>query len=231
LRLLVAEDEKDLLKALTCILKHNNYSVDGVSNGQDALDYALSGNYDGIILDIMMPKMDGLTVLRSLRSGGVRTPVLMLTARSQTCDLVEGLNAGADDYLRKPFIMDEFLARVNALIRRGAQFIPSEMVFGNISLDRSTFELCGPLSNVRLINKEFQMMELLIRRSGRLISTEQFMDMVWGFESEAELNVVWAYISYLRRKLEAVGANVEISLIRGQGYILSLKDQKEGPVK
>ena len=221
MRLLLAEDEKELSKALCAILKHNNYSVDAVFDGQDALDYGLDENYDGIILDLMMPKKNGLEVLEELRKAGISTPVLILTAKSQIEDKIVGLDKGADDYLTKPFATGELLARVRAMTRRKSEFTPNLMTFGNLSLNRETFELSTPTGSVRLGNKEFQMLELLMDNPGRLISTEQFMERIWGYETEAEINVVWVYISYIRKKLAGLGANVEIKATRGVGYSLA----------
>ena len=223
MRLLLAEDEKELSKALCAILKHNNYSVDPVFNGQDALDYGLCENYDGIILDIMMPKMNGLDVLKELRAKGVSTPVLMLTAKAEVDDRILGLDLGADDYLTKPFSMGELLARIRAITRRKSEFSPNVLSSGNVSLNRETFELTADGNSVRLGNKEFQMMEMLMSNPGRLISTEQFMERIWGYETEAEINVVWVYISYLRKKLSNLNANVEIKAVRGVGYTLEEK--------
>ena len=223
MRLLLAEDEKELSKALCAILKHNNYSVDPVFNGQDALDYGLCENYDGIILDIMMPKMNGLDVLKELRAKGVSTPVLMLTAKAEVDDRILGLDLGADDYLTKPFSMGELLARIRAVTRRKSEFSPNLLSSGNVSLNRETFELTADGNSVRLGNKEFQMMEMLMSNPGRLISTEQFMERIWGYETEAEINVVWVYISYLRKKLSNLSANVEIKAVRGVGYTLEEK--------
>lgn len=220
MRLLLAEDEADLSKALCAILKHNNYSVDPVFNGQDALDYGLCENYDGIILDIMMPKKNGLEVLKELRDNGVSTPVLILTAKSEVDDKIVGLDAGADDYLTKPFAMGELLARIRALTRRKAEFSPNLLTIGNLSLNRESFELSVGEEAIRLGNKEFQMIEMLMSNPGRLISTEQFMERIWGYETEAEINVVWVYISYLRKKLTTLGANLEIKAVRGVGYTL-----------
>jgi len=220
MRVLVADDEPEMTIVLEALLQRERYSTDVVYNGQDALDYALAENYDCLILDIMMPKLDGIQVLQTLRAKNISTPVLLLTAKSQVEDRVAGLDSGADDYLPKPFDNREFIARVRALTRRGGAYTPSVLTAGNAELDCSTFELkCGSAC-VRLGNKEFQMLELLMRQKGRLISTEQFMEHIWGYDSEAEINVVWAYISYLRRKLEAVGANVRIAARRGQGYLL-----------
>ncbi len=220
MRLLLAEDEKELSKALCAVLKHNNYSVDPVFNGQDALDYGLCENYDAIILDIMMPKKNGLEVLKELRSQGVDTPVIILTAKSETDDKILGLDTGADDYLTKPFSMGELLARIRALTRRKSEFSPNLLTIGNLSLNRETFELSVGDNSLRLGNKEFQMLELLMSSPGRLISTEQFMEKIWGYETEAEINVVWVYISYLRKKLASLGAKLEIKAVRGVGYTL-----------
>ena len=220
MRILVADDEPEMTMVLEALLNREHYSVDVVFDGQDALDFGLSTNYDCIVLDIMMPKLDGIQTLQALRAKKVATPVLLLTAKSQVEDRVAGLNSGADDYLPKPFDNREFIARVRALTRRGGEYTPTALTAGNVTLDCAAFELkCGG-SRVRLGNREFQMLELLMRQEGRLISTEQFMEHIWGCDSEAEINVVWAYISYLRRKLEAVGANVRIVARRGQGYPL-----------
>lgn len=220
MRILVADDEPEMTMVLEALLRRENYSVDVVHNGQDALDYGLADNYDCLVLDIMMPQKDGIQVLRALRDQNVSTPVLLLTAKSQVEDRIAGLDCGADDYLAKPFHNGEFLARVRALTRRGRVFTPSVLAAGNVLLDCSNFELqCGG-SAIRLGSKEFQMLELLMRQQGRVISAEQFMERVWGYDSEAEISVVWAYISYLRRKLEAVGADVRIATRRGFGYLL-----------
>ena len=222
MRLLLAEDEAELSKALVTILKHNNYSVDAVYNGTDALKAGLSGNYDGIILDIMMPGLDGMSVLRSLRAEGVSSPVLILTARGELEDKIEGLDAGADDYLPKPFQMGELLARIRAMTRRKSEFAPGVLSYGNITLDRAAYKLvCGDVS-VHLGNKEFQMLEMLMSNPGRLIPTEEFMERIWGNDSESEINVVWVYISYLRKKLSQCGAAVEIKAARGVGYTLTV---------
>ena len=220
MRILVADDEPEMTMVLEDLLRREHYSVDVVHDGQDALDYGLAENYDCLVLDVMMPKLDGIQVLRALRAGNIDTPVLLLTAKGQVEDRVIGLDSGADDYLPKPFDNRELTARVRALTRRGGEYTPSVLTAGNVTLDCSTFEIkCGS-AGIRLGNKEFQMLELLMRQKGRLISTEQFMEHIWGYDSDAEINVVWAYISYLRRKLEAVGANVRIAARRGQGYLL-----------
>ena len=189
MRLLIAEDERELANALAAILKHSHYSVDAVYDGEDALDYALTQNYDGIILDIMMPKRDGLSVLEELRRQEMDTPVLLL-------------------------------ARIRAMTRRKSAFTPDVLSFGNIRLDRQNFELSGDTASLRLSNKEFQMMEMLMRSPGQVISAEQFMERIWGYDTEAEINVVWVYISYLRKKLAALAASVSIRATRGLGYSL-----------
>lgn len=223
MRLLLAEDEKELSRALVAILKHNNYSVDAVYDGLDAYNWAKAENYDGIILDIMMPKMDGIEVLRKIRSEGVDVPVLLLTAKSDVDDRITGLDSGADDYLTKPFAMGELLARIRAMTRRKTELSSNTLEFGNITLSRENFELTGPEGVQRLGNKEYQMLETMMMNPKRLISTERFMEKIWGYDSNAEINVVWVYISYLRKKLTAVGANVVIKASRGMGYSLEEK--------
>ena len=220
MRLLLAEDEQELSRALVTVLKKNNYSVDAVYNGQDALDYIEAGNYDGAILDIMMPKMDGITVLKKVRAEGISIPILMLTAKAEIDDRVTGLDAGADDYLTKPFSMKELLARIRAMTRRQNDTTDSVLKFGNITLDRATYILSSGKDSLKLANKEFQMLEMLMVNPGQVISAEQFMDKIWGYDSEAEQNVVWVYISYIRKKLTAIGANVVIKAARGLGYSL-----------
>ena len=220
MRLLLAEDEKELSNALVTILKHNNYSVDAVYDGLEALDYLKAENYDGAILDIMMPKMDGLTVLKKLRESGSDLPVLMLTAKSEIDDKVTGLDSGADDYLTKPFATKELLARIRSMTRRQAEVTDNILRYGNLKLDRATFELSADSGQFRLANKEFQMMEMLMTNPKVLISTDRFMEKIWGYDSEAEINVVWVYISYLRKKLSAIGANAVIKASRGAGYSL-----------
>lgn len=220
MRLLLAEDEKALSKALKTILERNNYSVDAVYDGQEALDYLEFGQYDGIILDIMMPKIDGISVLKNIRSKGNLVPVIMLTAKSDVDDKVQGLDCGANDYLTKPFQAKELLARIRAMTRTNIMQASSKLKFGNITLDQSTFELSTINGSVRLANKEFQMLELLMSNPHNLISSERFMEKIWGYDSEAELNVVWVYISYLRKKLTALGANVQIKAARNTGYFL-----------
>ena len=222
MRLLLAEDERELSEALVTVLRRNNYSVDAVYDGQAALDYLEAAEYDGAILDIMMPKMDGITVLRRIREQGNAVPVLLLTAKTEVDDRVTGLDAGADDYLGKPFAMKELLARIRAMTRRQPEIPRNVLEFGNLILDRATFELkCGK-EFIRLANKEFQMLEMLMSNPGQIISTDRFMEKVWGYDSETEINVVWVYISYLRKKLSAVKADVQIKAVRNQGYSLEL---------
>lgn len=206
--------------AVAEILRHKNYLVDAVYDGQEAMDYIMNETYDGIILDVMMPKMSGIQVLSAIRKKGISTPVMLLTAKGEVSDKVEGLNEGADDYLAKPFAMPELVARVGALVRRSGSFIPDELTVGNIRLNRSSYELSSPNGDIRLSKKEYLMMEMLMQNKERPISTESFMTRVWGYESEAEMNVVWVYISYLRKKLAALNANIQISALRGRGYVL-----------
>ncbi|MCI6277715.1 MAG: response regulator transcription factor [Clostridium sp.] len=222
MRLLIAEDEKELSDALCAILKHNNYSVDAVYNGQDAIDYIDGGNYDGAILDIMMPKVDGITVVQRIRDKGNMIPVLMLTAKSEIDDRVKGLDAGADDYLTKPFAAKELLARIRAMTRRQSEITQSVIEAGNITLNRLTYEISSSSGVFRLANKEFQMMEMFMVNMGQIISTELFMEKIWGYDSESEINVVWVYISYLRKKLSALEANIKIKAVRNKGYILEV---------
>lgn len=223
MRILLAEDEKALSKALVTILQRNNYSVDAVYNGQSALDYLENGNYDIVILDIMMPKIDGLTVLKTVRKKGNLTPILLLTAKSEVDDKVEGLDAGANDYLAKPFHAKELLARIRAITRTQMGITNSKLTMGNVMLDQASFEISTPVGSYRLSNKEFQIFELMMSNPNQLISSERFLEKIWGYDSEAEINVVWVYISYLRRKLSALHANLQIKSIRNSGYLLELK--------
>lgn len=219
MRILLAEDEIALAKALVKIFESNNYSIDAVHDGQDALDYLEAGNYDVAVLDIMMPKVDGITVLRKLRESGSDMPVLMLTAKSEIDDKVLGLDSGADYYLTKPFDAKELLAAVRAITRSGGE-VDTKLSFGNITLDRASFELSAPGGSVKLANKEFQMMELLMSKPGNIVSVDKFMDHIWGYDTDTESNVVWVYVSYLRKKLTAVGADVKIKASRNAGYSL-----------
>lgn len=219
MKLLLAEDELSLSRALVHILEKNNYSVDSVYNGQDALDYLENGNYDAVILDIMMPCIDGITVLKKLRSNGNQIPILILSAKSEIDDKVLGLDSGANDYLTKPFDSKELLARIRTMTR-SVQAVDSKLTYGNITLDRATYELSSTTDNFRLANKEFQMMELLMSNPRQLVPTERFFEKIWGYDSDAELNVVWVYISYLRKKLTALHANIQIKATRNAGYSL-----------
>lgn len=219
MKLLLAEDERSLSRVIIKILEKNNYTAEAVYNGKDALAYLESGDYDAAILDIMMPEMDGITVLKKLRAKGNRIPVIMLTAKSEIDDKVLGLDSGANDYLTKPFDTKELLARIRAMTRSQTA-ADSKMSFGNISLDRATFELSSPTGSFRLANKEFQMLEILMSNPGHLFSTERLMDRIWGSDSNAEINVVWVYISYLRKKLKALHADIQITAIRNAGYSL-----------
>ena len=222
MRLLFAEDEKSLSKAVTAILKNNNFSVDTVFDGQEALDYLDTENYDGVILDVMMPKVDGFTVLKKMRAAGNKTPVLMLTAKSDIEYRVLGLDSGANDYLTKPFAMQELLARIRAMTRSASTQSDSKMTIGNITLDSVSYELIGPGGNFKLSNKEYQMLEMLLKNPRKVISADLFMDRIWGFDSDSELNVVWVYISYLRKKLSSIQSNVQIKAKRGVGYYLEV---------
>lgn len=220
MRLLFAEDEKALSKALTAILERNHYTVDAVYDGQSALDYLDTDNYDGVILDIMMPEVDGLSVLKRIRHQGNLVPVLLLTAKSEVDDKVQGLDAGANDYLAKPFDSKELLARIRAMTRAQTAQTSSKIKIGNVTLDRASYELSTPAGSFRLANKEFQMLELLMSNPHQIISSERFMEKIWGYDSEAEINVVWVYISYLRKKLTALHADVSIKATRNVGYSL-----------
>lgn len=219
MRILLADDEVSLTKALVHILEKNNFSAEAVYNGEDALAYLESGCYDAAILDVMMPKMDGIEVLKKLREKGITTPVLMLTAKSEIDDKVEGLDSGANDYLTKPFDTRELLARLRVLTRAN-QVPDTKLIFGNITLDRANFTLSSPSGNFRLANKEFQMMELFMSNPQNLLSTERLMEKVWGYESNSEINVIWVYMSYLRKKLLSLNADIQIKSYRNSGYAL-----------
>lgn len=220
MKLLFAEDELAMSEAVMDILTYHNYSVDAVYNGNDALDYALVEKYDGIILDITMPGKDGFTVLRELRNAGIHTPVLLLTAKSEVENRIYGLNIGADDYLPKPFVMDELLARVKAMLRRREEYTPDTLCCGNVTLNTGRMTLSGPTQSFSLSRLEYQLMELLMLNQGISFSSEKLLERVWGYETDAEVGTVWVYISYLRKKLSALGATVEIISKRGIGYML-----------
>lgn len=219
MRILIAEDEKALSKVLVKIFEKNNYSVDSVDNGADAIDYIEAGNYDVVVLDVMMPKADGITVLKKIRAEGNQVPVLILSAKSEIDDKVLGLDSGANYYLTKPFDTKELLAIIRAITR--TQFSEDTKIrLGNLTLDRATFELSSPAGSFRLANKEFQMLEMFMVNPGCVISAEKFMEKIWGFDTEAEVNVVWVYISYLRKKLAALNADVQIKALRNAGYLM-----------
>ena len=220
MRLLLAEDERSLSRAVTVLLRKNHYEVDPVYDGEEALDYLSTGNYDGAILDIMMPKADGIEILRRLRAGGSRLPVLLLTAKGEVEDKVLGLDSGANDYLTKPFAAQELLARIRAMTRDQTAQTTSRLQVGNVTLDRATFQLSTPTGSLQLADKEFQMLEMLLCNPRQVLSKERFLEKIWGYDSEADSSVVWVYISYLRKKLSALHANVRIQARRNVGYCL-----------
>ena len=222
MRVLIAEDEIATAKALQLLLEREKYTVDIVHNGIDAWDYASSVPYDVIVLDIMMPGMDGLEVLRRIRKQRMTTPILLLTAKAEIEDRVTGLNAGADDYLPKPFASVELIARVKALSRRSEAYTDSVRQIGNLSLDGNRYELSVGSNRIRLTNKEYQLMELFSAHPGFVFSTEHLMDRIWGYDTDSEVDVVWTHIGFLRKKLKTLGANVEIRTIRGAGYALEV---------
>ena len=218
MRILLAEDEKSLSRALVVILQKNNYSVNAVDNGLDALDYASVGNYDCIVLDIMMPKLDGISVLKEIRSRRLSVPVLMLTAKSEIDDKVLGLDSGANDYLTKPFDTKELLARIRVLTRAGSSQTGSLLTFGNTRLNQSTYQLSTETGSVELSNKEYQMLEMLFMNPGNILSSELFIEHIWGLESDTETNTIWVYISNLRKKMQSIKSNVAIKAVRNMGY-------------
>ena len=223
MRILLAEDDRDLNNAVKTLLTRSGYQVDAVLDGEEALDYVRAEAYDGIILDWMMPRKDGVEALRQMRAEGIKTPCLLLTARDAVEDRVTGLDAGADDYLPKPFDVQELLARVRAMLRRREAFIPDVIQFEDLALDKGTGELrCGDRS-VRLSGKTFQMMILFMENPHILFSVQQLMDKVWGWDAEAEINVVWVNISTLRKKLAELDTQAEIRVHRGTGYSLEKK--------
>ncbi len=222
MKLLYAEDEISMSEAVVDILSYHKYVVDAVYDGADALDYALSEHYDGIILDIMMPKKDGLEVLQTLRQKGISTPVLLLTAKAEVEDRIQGLDLGADDYLPKPFAMGELLARVRAMLRRKDMFTPDILRCGNLSLNLQSYVLSSNTQSVVLPKLEYRLMEILMLNRGIYLSTEDLLVKVWGYNTDAELGVVWVYISYLRKRLQALKANVIISARRNVGYTLEV---------
>lgn len=223
MRLLIAEDEKDLAEALEVFFEKNQFTVDTVFNGQDAYDYGATGDYDAIILDVMMPKRNGIEVLRQLRAEGLKTPIMMLTAKGEKDDRITGFDAGADDYLPKPFAPDELLSRVRAMMRRFDNYKPSVLVYEDISLDCNSGVLCCGKNETRLSGREFQVMELFMRAPRVVFSAEKIMERVWGWDSDAEINVVWVHISNLRKKLKSIGSAASIYANRGLGYTLEVR--------
>ncbi len=220
MRLLIAEDELDLAEALTVFFEKNKFSVDAVNDGFSAYEYGLSGEYDAIILDVMMPKMNGIEVLTKLRQDGIKTPIMMLTAKGQKDDRILGFNQGADDYLPKPFEPDELICRVRAILRRGGEYKPTELTFEDITLNQDTGILKCGTKEVRLSGREFQMMELFMRSPKVVFSADRIMEKIWGWDSEAEINVVWVHISNLRKKIKSIGSKVSLYANRGLGYML-----------
>lgn len=224
MRLLLAEDEKSLSHALITILEKSHYSVDAVYDGQEALEYLESEAYDGLILDIMMPKVDGITVLKTIRKQGNKIPVLILSAKSEIEDKVDGLDAGANDYLAKPFDARELLARIRVITRVNTESNDSLIRFGHVTLNRKTYVLKGEKAEFKLANKEFQMMELLMANPHQVLSTDRIFEKIWGYESDTEINIVWVYIAYLRKKLVKMHADIEIKAHRNVGYSVELKE-------
>ncbi len=223
MKLLLAEDERDLADALTVLLERNKYIVDTVYNGRDAYEYASTGEYDGVILDIMMPQLTGLQVVTRLREDGVTTPVMLLTAKGQKDDRITGFDAGADDYLPKPFATDELLARIRALLRRSGDYKSTVLALGTLSLDCGSGVLSDTGGSARLSGREFQIMELFMRSPSMIISADLIIERVWGWESDTEVCSVWVHISNLRKKLRSIDSAVEINAVRGMGYVLEAK--------
>ena len=223
MKLLVAEDDPKLLKSLVHILEHNRFSVDGVSNGEDALEYGQTGEYDGLILDIMMPGLDGLQVLQTLRRNGIKTPALFLTARTEISQRVEGLDVGADDYLPKPFSTAELLARIRAMLRRKDTYLPDLLAIGSVILNRSTYQLVFQDKIQTLSGKEFQILEMMMQAPGTIIPTDRFITHLWGWDTNVDTSIVWVHISNLRKKISDIGAPMEIRFIRNAGYVLEVK--------
>lgn len=219
MKILLAEDEVSMARAIVRILEKSNYHADAVYNGVDAVNYLTTGDYDAAILDVMMPGMDGIAVLKTIREKGIKIPIIMLTAKAEVEDKVMGLDSGANDYLTKPFDAKELLARIRAMTRSTIS-ADSRICYGNITLDRATFTLSSPSGSFALANKEFQMMEILLSNPTHVVSTERFLEKIWGYETDAEVNVVWVYISYLRKKLLALQANIQIKSARNAGYSL-----------
>ena len=222
MRILIAEDDPKLLKSLVHIFELNNYAVDGVDNGVDAFDFAFSGEYDGLILDIMMPGIDGVTLLKKLRSIGITTPALFLTAKTEIYQKIEGLDAGADDYLPKPFSTGELLARVRAMLRRKDNFTPDLLTFEALSLNCSTYELVYQNKTQSLSGKEFQIMEMLMQNPTAILSADQLITHIWGWNTNVDTSVIWVHISNIRKKIDLLGASVSIKFVRNAGYTLEV---------
>lgn len=223
MRILIVEDEKHLAEAVAQILKRQNYTVDVVHNGEDGLDYGLSGIYDLIVLDIMLPKMNGIDILKNLRKEGIFTPVILLTAKGDISDRVIGLDSGADDYLPKPFATEELLARIRALSRRKADIqMEDDLSFGDIKLNPATLMLSREEQQIKLTLRESELMEYLMIRKGLITSKELIIEKLWGYDSEAEHNNVEVYISFLRKKLQFLKSNVVVTTTRGVGYSLEV---------
>lgn len=220
MRILIAEDDPKLLKSLVHIFELNHYLADGADNGTDAFDLAASGEYDGLVLDVMMPGTDGVTLLKKLRSKGITTPALFLTARTEIDQRIEGLDAGADDYLPKPFSTGELLARVRAMLRRRDNFIPDMLSFSDLSLNRSTYELVYEGKAQALSGKEFQVIEMLMQRAGTIVTAEQLITHIWGWDTNVDTSVIWVHISNIRKKIDSLFAPVSIKFVRGVGYTL-----------
>lgn len=220
MRILVVEDERDLNRIICKRLAAAGYSTDACYDGREALDYLEGTDYDAAIFDVMMPRMDGFTALRRMRERGDKTPIMMLTARGETRDRIEGFDSGADDYLPKPFDPDELLARVRAMLRRSEAYRPSVLTFGDLTLDPGSGELSCGKESIRLSGREYQLMELFLRAPGMLFSAERLMEKIWGWDSDAEINVIWVNLSNLRKKLKSIGSHVQISASRGLGYLL-----------
>ena len=224
MRILVAEDDPKLLKTLVHIFELNNYAVDGVDNGEDAFVFASSDEYDGLVLDIMMPGMDGITLLKRLRAKGITAPALFLTARTEIEQRIEGLDAGADDYLPKPFSTGELLARVRAMLRRKDNFTPDMLSFGALSLNRSTYELVYREKTHALSGKEFQVMEMFMQNANVIVTVERLITHIWGWDTNVDTSVIWVHISNIRKKLDALSAPVSIRFVRNAGYILEASE-------
>ena len=223
MKLLVAEDDPRLLKTLLHIFQKNRFSADGVPNGEEALSHGRTGEYDGIVLDIMMPGMDGLRVLQCLRREGIETPALFLTARAEVSQRVEGLDCGADDYLPKPFHTTELLARVRAMLRRKAAYLPDLLTLGPVTLNRSTYQLIYQNKERALSGREFQILEMLMLAPGTIFPTERIITHLWGWDTDVDISVVWVHISNIRKKIAALHAPMEIRFIRNGGYTLEVQ--------